>query len=55
MEYCAAGSVCDIMQISGKTLNERQLSSVVRDTVKGLEYLHGLRQIHRDVKVKQTE
>lgn len=51
MEYCGAGSVCDIMQISGKTLNEKQISSVVKDTLRGLEYLHNLKQIHRDIKV----
>ncbi|CAJ0584010.1 unnamed protein product, partial [Mesorhabditis spiculigera] len=50
MEYCGAGSVSDIMRLRRKTLNEMEISSVLRDTLKGLQYLHGLKKIHRDIK-----
>ncbi|CAJ0934980.1 unnamed protein product, partial [Mesorhabditis belari] len=50
MEYCGAGSVSDIMRLRRKTLNELEISSVLRDTLKGLRYLHGLKKIHRDIK-----
>jgi len=50
MEYCGAGSVCDIMKICDKTLTEDQISVVCKDVLNGLSYLHGLRKIHRDIK-----
>lgn len=50
MEYCGAGSVSDLMRITGKTLTEDQISVVLRDALKGLEYLHSVRKIHRDIK-----
>jgi serine/threonine kinase 3 len=50
MEYCGAGSVSDIMRLRRKTLNEDEISAVLRDTLYGLEYLHDRRKIHRDVK-----
>lgn len=50
MEYCGAGSVSDLMRITGKTLNEDQICVVLRDALKGLEYLHSVRKIHRDIK-----
>lgn len=52
MEFCGAGSVADLMRITDKTLNEDQISVVLRDSLKGLQYLHspGVRKIHRDIK-----
>jgi len=50
MEYCGAGSVCDIMKICDKTLTEDQISVVCKDVLNGLSYLHSLRKIHRDIK-----
>jgi serine/threonine kinase 3 len=59
MEYCGAGSVADIMGICECTLDERQTAAVVYYTLTGLQYLHGERKIHRDIKVwkkkKKTE
>ncbi|EDV20456.1 uncharacterized protein TRIADDRAFT_32096 [Trichoplax adhaerens] len=50
MEFCGGGSVLDIMRLRQKTLEESKIATIVRCTLKGLEYLHILRKIHRDVK-----
>lgn len=50
MEYCGGGSVSDLMKILDKTLTEEQIAVVVRDSIKGLAYLHSIRKIHRDIK-----
>lgn len=50
MEYCGAGSVSDIMRLRRKTLNEQEISAILKDTLMGLDYLHGLKKIHRDIK-----
>ncbi|KAJ8928521.1 hypothetical protein NQ314_018897 [Rhamnusium bicolor] len=50
MEYCGAGSVSDIMRLRKKTLSEDEIATILADTLKGLEYLHLRRKIHRDIK-----
>lgn len=50
MEYCGAGSVSDIMRLRKKTLTEDEIATILSDTLKGLEYLHRRRKIHRDIK-----
>ena len=50
MEYCTAGSVSDLMKILETTLSEECVVSVLSDTLKGLEYLHMRKKIHRDIK-----
>jgi len=50
MEYCGAGSVCDLMAICEKTLAEEEIASVMRMALHGLEYLHEHKKIHRDIK-----
>ncbi|XP_058794392.1 serine/threonine-protein kinase 3 [Phymastichus coffea] len=50
MEYCGAGSVSDIMRLRKKTLHEDEIATILSDTLKGLEYLHLRRKIHRDIK-----
>eukprot|EP00753_Platysulcus_tardus_P005750 PLAT13678.1.p1 GENE.PLAT13678.1~~PLAT13678.1.p1 ORF type:complete len:538 (+),score=248.35 PLAT13678.1:22-1635(+) len=50
MEYCGAGSVSDLMTICGVTLSEDEIAAVCYSTLCGLDYLHGMHNIHRDVK-----
>lgn len=50
MEYCAGGSVMDIMQILGRCLTEPQIACTMASVVQGLRYLHSIRKIHRDIK-----
>jgi serine/threonine kinase 3 len=50
MEYCGAGSVSDIMKLRRKTLSEDEIAYVLTYILKGLEYLHSKRKIHRDIK-----
>jgi serine/threonine kinase 3 len=60
MEYCGAGSVLDIMKLRGiyhglprgevLTMSEEEIATILSDTLKGLEYLHLRKKIHRDIK-----
>lgn len=50
MEYCGAGSVSDIMRIIPRPLKEEEIAVIVYYALKGLEYLHFKRKIHRDIK-----
>ncbi|CAG0902185.1 unnamed protein product [Cyprideis torosa] len=50
MEYCGAGSVSDIMRLRKKTLTEEEIATILSDALRGLEYLHLRRKIHRDIK-----
>lgn len=50
MEYCGAGSICDLMSICEKTLNEDQIAVIMKMSLQGLEYLHNQKKIHRDIK-----
>jgi len=38
------------MSVLGTTLNEEQIAAILVSSVKGLEYLHSTRLIHRDIK-----
>jgi serine/threonine kinase 3 len=50
MEYCGAGSVSDIMRIIPRPLKEEEIAVILYYALKGLEYLHFKRKIHRDIK-----
>ncbi|XP_069607859.1 serine/threonine-protein kinase 4-like [Ranitomeya imitator] len=50
MEYCGGGSVSDIIRLRKQTLNEDEMATILQSTLKGLEYLHFMRKIHRDIK-----
>lgn len=50
MEYCGGGSISDLLRARKQPLTEEAISVVLTDTLKGLDYLHEQRKIHRDVK-----
>lgn len=51
MEYCAGGSITDIMsKLKRKSLTEDQISLICEATLRGLNYLHNSGMIHRDIK-----
>jgi len=50
MEYCAGGSLCDMMKTTSKGLSEKSISTAIREILKGLEFLHHQNNIHRDIK-----
>ena len=50
MEYCNPGSVSDIIKITKRTLNETEIASICQAVLRGLEYLHDTKKIHRDIK-----
>ncbi|KAM6958758.1 mitogen-activated protein kinase kinase kinase kinase 5 [Aplochiton taeniatus] len=49
MEYCGGGSLQDVYHVTG-ALSELQIAYVCRETLQGLDYLHGQKKIHRDIK-----
>eukprot|EP00299_Pterocystis_sp_00344_P013623 c6697_g1_i1.p1 GENE.c6697_g1_i1~~c6697_g1_i1.p1 ORF type:complete len:781 (-),score=148.17 c6697_g1_i1:171-2513(-) len=50
MEYCGIGSVSDLMHVWNLRLTERQIARVCFGVLKGLDYLHSQKKIHRDIK-----
>ncbi|KAJ3032441.1 putative protein serine/threonine kinase, partial [Rhizoclosmatium hyalinum] len=48
MEYCAGGSCLDLMR-SG-VFEEGYIAIVLKELLKGLEYLHSEDKLHRDIK-----
>ncbi|KAG5462583.1 MAG: hypothetical protein BJ554DRAFT_4543, partial [Olpidium bornovanus] len=50
MEYCAAGSVSDVMRLCQCTMTEPQIALTCYHALAGLQYLHRSRKIHRDIK-----
>lgn len=49
MEYCGGGSCEDLLKKFG-ALGEEYIGIIVRDTLRGLQYIHNEKKIHRDVK-----
>ncbi len=51
MEYFEAGSVVDIIEATGKALQENLIFNILSQVLKGLEYLHSHKIVHKSVKV----
>lgn len=49
MEYCL-GSASDIIEVHKRPLMEEEIAAICDGVLKGLNYLHSLGRIHRDVK-----
>ncbi|XP_045530276.1 serine/threonine-protein kinase 10 isoform X2 [Pieris brassicae] len=50
LEYCDGGALDSVMAELEKGLNESQIAYVCREMCKGLEFLHSMKVIHRDLK-----
>lgn len=50
MEYCAGGSVSDVMHALGRPLEEGMIAYICAEALKGLSYLHSTGRVHRDIK-----
>ena len=50
MEYCAGGSVSDLIRVTDAPLSEDLIRYVCQECLKGVQYLHGIHRIHRDIK-----
>lgn len=48
MEYCSGGSCSDLMKAS--VFKEDYIAIILRELLKGLDYLHGEGKLHRDIK-----
>lgn len=50
MEYCGGGGVLDMMKALQSPLTEEQICVIMRESLKGLAYVHSEKLIHRDIK-----
>eukprot|EP00742_Colponemidia_sp_Colp-10_P001119 GILJ01001209.1.p1 GENE.GILJ01001209.1~~GILJ01001209.1.p1 ORF type:complete len:451 (-),score=53.86 GILJ01001209.1:189-1541(-) len=50
MEFCSAGSVSDLMKVCKEALSEDEIACISMHSLRGLDYLHTNKKIHRDIK-----
>ncbi|KAG8348187.1 Protein tyrosine kinase Protein kinase domain [Trypanosoma vivax] len=50
LEYMDAGSMADVLKRRSDGFSEEMLAYVARELLRGLEHLHSLKMIHRDIK-----
>jgi len=48
MEYLGGGSALELMKAG--VFSENLIAIILREILKGLDYLHGERKLHRDIK-----
>ena len=50
LEFCDGGSLLDIMRITNEFYSEKEIASIIKMVLKGLQFLHAQKKIHRDIK-----
>ena len=50
LEFCEGGSLLDIMRITNEYYTEKEIASLIKMVLKGLQFLHAQKKIHRDIK-----
>lgn len=50
MDLCDAGSVCDVLEVCHREMNEEEIAEITAAALLGLIHLHTQKLIHRDVK-----
>jgi len=50
MEYCGGGSVEGCYKALRGPLSEDEISSIIKESLSGLNFLHSCRKLHRDIK-----
>jgi serine/threonine protein kinase len=50
MEFCDGGAANDIFKVIKEPMPEPEIKAIAHESLKGLQYLHSLRIVHRDIK-----
>jgi len=51
MEFMGGGCLTEVLnQFEAVRLSERHIATICRETLRGLQYIHGMNRIHRDIK-----